>query len=71
MFFGERFCFVDCFLRYLFLVERLVLSTVFLENVFLVKACFVDRFLGDSFLVKGLFCRPFSWRMFFCERFVL
>ena len=25
------------------------------------------RFLGECFLVKGLFCRPFSWRMLFGE----
>ena len=29
------------------------------------------RFLGERFLVKDLFCRPFSWRKLFGERLVL
>ena len=33
----------------------------FLGECFLVKTCFVDRFL-DFFLVKGLFCKPFFLR---------
>ena len=72
--------FVDRFLEF-FLMEGLFCRP-FLWNFFCWTVCFVDRFLGERFLVKGLFCRPFflvnslfcrpfSWRMFFGERFVL
>ena len=45
-----------------FFGERLVLQTVFMENVFWWKACFVERFHGECFLVKGFFVvRLFSW----------
>ena len=45
-----------------------------MEHVVLVKACFVDSFHGEWFLVKGLFCRPCSWTLFlwrfdFCRPF--